>query len=79
MTSVPCLHISCNRRLDIECFLFQTWDDRGTTVLSAVTAGIRSSWMTAIKRAANLSDPDDPVDVSCQDGSIDAKPQSPTA
>ncbi|XP_063972956.1 protein outspread isoform X2 [Diachasmimorpha longicaudata] len=38
-----------------------TWDDRGTTVFSAVTAGIRSSWVSAIRRAANLSDSDDVI------------------
>ncbi|XP_029033896.2 protein outspread isoform X2 [Osmia bicornis bicornis] len=62
---------------------FQTvaWDDRGSTVLSAVTAGIRDSWMTAIRRAANLPDPDSNVDslTVCQDSQQDNTPQSPTA
>ncbi|OAD60839.1 Protein outspread [Eufriesea mexicana] len=62
---------------------FQTvaWDDRGTTVLSAVTAGIRASWMSAIRRAANLPDPDSSSDslTVCQDGQPDTTPQSPTA
>ncbi|KZC13253.1 Protein outspread [Dufourea novaeangliae] len=62
---------------------FQTvaWDDRGSTVLSAVTAGIRASWMSAIRRAANLPDPDSNVDslAVCQDGQQDSTPQSPTA
>ncbi|XP_043274219.1 protein outspread isoform X2 [Venturia canescens] len=59
-----------------------TWDDRGTTLLSAVTAGIRSSWMSAIRRAANLPDPiENPVDgghVACQNNQADPKRQSPT-
>ncbi|XP_015172858.1 PREDICTED: protein outspread isoform X3 [Polistes dominula] len=61
---------------------FQTvaWDERGSTVLSAVTAGIRSSWMSAIRRAANLPDPDNngeslPI---CSDNQQDTNPQSPT-
>ncbi|XP_076387068.1 myosin phosphatase Rho interacting protein outspread isoform X2 [Megachile rotundata] len=61
---------------------FQTvaWDDRGSTVLSAVTAGIRDSWMTAIRRAANLPDPDSNADLTvCQDSQQDNTPQSPTA
>ncbi|XP_025163841.1 protein outspread isoform X2 [Harpegnathos saltator] len=63
---------------------FQTvaWDDRGSTVLSAVTAGIRSSWMSAIRRAANLPDPDsNNVDslAVCPDTQQEANPQSPTA
>ncbi|XP_032679665.1 protein outspread isoform X3 [Odontomachus brunneus] len=63
---------------------FQTvaWDDRGSTVLSAVTAGIRSSWMSAIKRAANLPDPDgNNVDslAVCSDTQQETNPQSPTA
>ncbi|XP_076654466.1 myosin phosphatase Rho interacting protein outspread isoform X2 [Halictus rubicundus] len=62
---------------------FQTvaWDDRGSTVLSAVTAGIRASWMSAIRRAANLPDPDSNADSMsvCQDGQQDNTPQSPTA
>ncbi|XP_053988582.1 protein outspread isoform X2 [Hylaeus volcanicus] len=60
---------------------FQTvaWDDRGSTVLSAVTAGIRASWMSAIRRAANLPDPDNADALAvCQDGQQDT-PQSPTA
>ncbi|XP_076279051.1 myosin phosphatase Rho interacting protein outspread isoform X2 [Lasioglossum baleicum] len=61
---------------------FQTvaWDDRGSTVLSAVTAGIRASWMSAIRRAANLPDPDSNADsmTVCQDGQQDNTPQSPT-
>ncbi|XP_024940754.1 protein outspread isoform X5 [Cephus cinctus] len=57
-----------------------TWDDRGTTVLSAVTAGIRSSWMSAIRRSANLPDPENSVDghVVCQETQPEANPQSPT-
>ncbi|XP_076674016.1 myosin phosphatase Rho interacting protein outspread isoform X6 [Andrena cerasifolii] len=62
---------------------FQTvaWDERGSTVLSAVTAGIRASWMSAIRRAANLPDPDSNADslTICQDGQQDNTPQSPTA
>ncbi|XP_076627210.1 myosin phosphatase Rho interacting protein outspread isoform X2 [Colletes latitarsis] len=62
---------------------FQTvaWDDRGSTVLSAVTAGIRACWMSAIRRAANLSDPDSNADALavCQDTQQDNTPQSPTA
>ncbi|XP_076183646.1 myosin phosphatase Rho interacting protein outspread isoform X2 [Ptiloglossa arizonensis] len=62
---------------------FQTvaWDERGSTVLSAVTAGIRASWMSAIRRAANLPDPDSNADALavCQDGQQDNTPQSPTA
>ncbi|KAL6255893.1 hypothetical protein P5V15_013134 [Pogonomyrmex californicus] len=62
---------------------FQTvaWDDRGNTVLSAVTAGIRSSWMSAIRRAANLPDPDINVDslTVCPDTQQETNPQSPTA
>ncbi|KAF3428826.1 hypothetical protein E2986_13304 [Frieseomelitta varia] len=60
---------------------FQTvaWDDRGSTVLSAVTAGIRASWMSAIRRAANLPDPDNDSLTVCQDGQSDNTPQSPTA
>ncbi|KOX68453.1 Protein outspread [Melipona quadrifasciata] len=60
---------------------FQTvaWDDRGSTVLSAVTAGIRASWMSAIRRAANLPDPDNDSLTICQDGQQDNTPQSPTA
>ncbi|XP_076382798.1 myosin phosphatase Rho interacting protein outspread isoform X3 [Megalopta genalis] len=61
---------------------FQTvaWDDRGSTVLSAVTAGIRASWMSAVRRAANLPDPDSNADSMsvCQDGQQDNTPQSPT-
>ncbi|KAL0120206.1 hypothetical protein PUN28_008096 [Cardiocondyla obscurior] len=61
---------------------FQTvaWDDRGSTVLSAVTAGIRSSWMSAIRRAANLPDPDNNVDslTVCPDAQQETNPQSPT-
>ncbi|EFN72300.1 Protein outspread [Camponotus floridanus] len=61
---------------------FQTvaWDDRGNTVLSAVTAGIRSSWMSAIKRAANLPDPDSNMDslTVCSDTQQETNPQSPT-
>ncbi|XP_069672228.1 protein outspread isoform X4 [Periplaneta americana] len=33
-----------------------TWDDR-RYVLSAVTAGIRANWMSAVRRAAGLQDP----------------------
>ncbi|XP_046620410.1 protein outspread isoform X1 [Neodiprion virginianus] len=51
-----------------------TWDDRGTTVLSAVTAGIRSSWMTAIGKATNLPNPE----VKCPENEQDANPESPT-
>ncbi|XP_016911244.2 protein outspread isoform X3 [Apis cerana] len=62
---------------------FQTvaWDERGSTVLSAVTAGIRASWMSAIRRAANLPDPDNGNDslTVCQDAQQDNTPQSPTA
>ncbi|XP_076233527.1 myosin phosphatase Rho interacting protein outspread isoform X1 [Calliopsis andreniformis] len=62
---------------------FQTvaWDERGSTVLSAVTAGIRASWMSAIRRSANLPDPDSNADslTVCQDGQQDNTPQSPTA
>ncbi|XP_067206469.1 protein outspread isoform X4 [Linepithema humile] len=60
---------------------FQTvaWDDRGTTVLSAVTAGIRSSWMSAIRKAANLPDPDNVDSLTvCSDTQQEANPQSPT-
>ncbi|XP_076227933.1 myosin phosphatase Rho interacting protein outspread isoform X3 [Nomia melanderi] len=61
---------------------FQTvaWDDRGSNVLSAVTAGIRASWMSAIRRAANLPDPDSNTDSMsvCQDGQQENTPQSPT-
>lgn len=39
-------------------FSFQTWDDR-RYVLSAVTAGIRSNWMAAIRRAAGIPEPMD--------------------
>jgi len=48
-------------------------------VLSAVTAGIRSSWMSAIRRAANLADPDSNVDslTVCSDIQQE-NPQSPT-
>lgn len=41
-------------------FCFQSWDER-RYVLSAVTAGIRSNWMTAIRRAAGLPEP---IDIS---------------
>lgn len=49
-------------------------------MLSAVTAGIRSSWMSAIRRAANLPDPDGNVDslTVCPDVQQEANPQSPT-
>jgi len=49
-------------------------------VLSAVTAGIRSSWMSAIKRAANLPDPDSNMDslTVCSDTQQETNPQSPT-
>lgn len=62
----------------------KSWDDRGSTVLSAVTAGIRASWMSAIRRAANLPDPDNGSDslTVCQDNNLaqqDNTPQSPTA
>nr|KAF7430079.1 hypothetical protein H0235_006477 [Vespula pensylvanica] len=61
---------------------FQTvaWDERGSTVLSAVTAGIRSSWMSAIRRAANLPDPDSNGETlpMCSDNQQDTNPQSPT-
>ncbi|XP_043469870.1 protein outspread-like isoform X2 [Leptopilina heterotoma] len=57
-----------------------TWDDRGTTILSAITGGIRSGWMSAIRRAANLPDPESNVDSHvCQDNQQDVNPQSPTA
>lgn len=58
----------------------QAWDDRGSTVLSAVTAGIRSSWMSAIRRAANLADPENNVDslTVCPDSQQETNPQSPT-
>ncbi|XP_014489456.1 PREDICTED: protein outspread isoform X3 [Dinoponera quadriceps] len=77
VTAVTSLQVARN-------YGFQTvaWDDRGSTVLSAVTAGIRSSWMSAIKRAANLPDPDsNNVDslAVCPDTQQEAKPQSPTA
>lgn len=68
-------------KLYIYCFGFrQAWDDRGNTVLSAVTAGIRSSWMSAIKRAANLPDPDNNMDslTVCSDTQQETNPQSPT-
>ncbi|KAJ8679599.1 hypothetical protein QAD02_015386 [Eretmocerus hayati] len=62
-----------------------TWDDRGSTVLSAVTAGIRSSWMSAIRRAANLPDPPTTLDLvgACPDVSLsqsqqESHAQSPT-
>ncbi|XP_051165236.1 protein outspread isoform X2 [Leptopilina boulardi] len=56
-----------------------TWDDRGTTILSAITGGIRSSWMSAIRRAANLPDPESNVESHvCQDNQQDINPQSPT-
>lgn len=35
---------------------FQTWDER-RYVLSAVTAGIRANWMSALHRAAGLQEP----------------------
>lgn len=59
----------------------QTWDDRGTTVLSAVTAGIRSSWMSAIRKAANLPDQENNADshAICQENQQDVNLQSPTA
>jgi hypothetical protein len=58
----------------------QAWDDRGSTLLSAVTAGIRSSWMSAIRKAANLPDPDSNVDslAVCPDAQQEPNPQSPT-
>ncbi|XP_014212324.1 uncharacterized protein LOC106642148 isoform X2 [Copidosoma floridanum] len=59
-----------------------TWDDRGTTVLSAVTAGIRANWMSAIRKAANLPDPDNnPLDshTNCQERQEEMSIQSPTA
>ncbi|XP_067013122.2 protein outspread [Anabrus simplex] len=37
-------------------FQTTTWDDR-RYVLSAVTAGIRNNWMSAIRRAASLQEP----------------------
>ncbi|XKL67688.1 hypothetical protein PGB90_003179 [Kerria lacca] len=36
-------------------FQIKTWDER-QYVLSAVTAGIRANWMSAIKRAAGLQE-----------------------
>jgi len=36
--------------------VFQTWDER-RYVLSAVTAGIRTNWMSALHRAAGLQEP----------------------
>ncbi|XP_012272880.1 protein outspread isoform X2 [Orussus abietinus] len=58
-----------------------TWDDRGTTVLSAVTAGIRSSWMSAIRRAANLPDPENGSNVDlhgvCQESQQEMSSQLP--
>ena len=36
-------------------YSFQTWDDR-RYVLSAVTAGIRANWMSALRKAAGLRD-----------------------
>ncbi|XP_033225493.1 protein outspread isoform X3 [Belonocnema kinseyi] len=56
-----------------------TWDDRGTTIFSAITGGIRSSWMSAIRRAANLPDPEANLDSQvCQEHQQDVNPQSPT-
>ncbi|XP_026827895.1 protein outspread isoform X2 [Ooceraea biroi] len=75
VTAVTSLQVARN-------YGFQTvaWDDRGSTVLSAVTAGIRSSWMSAIRRAANLPDPDSNVDslAVCPDTQQEPNPQSPT-
>ncbi|KMQ94700.1 protein outspread [Lasius niger] len=75
VTAVTSLQVARN-------YGFQTvaWDDRGSTVLSAVTAGIRSSWMSAIKRAANLPDSDSNVDslTVCSDTQQETNPQSPT-
>lgn len=40
---------------------FQMWNDK-TNVLSAVTAGIRANWMSAIKKASGLDElPPKPV------------------
>jgi hypothetical protein len=36
--------------------VFQSWDDH-RYVLSAVTAGIRANWMSALRRAAGLQEP----------------------
>jgi hypothetical protein len=36
--------------------VFQAWDDR-RYVLSAVTAGIRANWMSALRKAAGLQEP----------------------
>jgi len=44
-------------------FRLQAWDDRRCT-LSAVTAGIRSNWMTAVRRAAGLQEIPTPSDIS---------------
>lgn len=42
-------------------FRIQTWNDK-VTVLSAVTAGIRANWMSAVKKAAGLDElPPKPV------------------
>ncbi|XP_011881785.1 PREDICTED: uncharacterized protein LOC105569716 isoform X2 [Vollenhovia emeryi] len=75
VTAVTSLQVARN-------YGFQTvaWDDRGSTVLSAVTAGIRSSWMSAIRRAANLPDSDSNVDsvTICPDNQPETNPQSPT-
>ncbi|XP_018369558.1 PREDICTED: protein outspread isoform X4 [Trachymyrmex cornetzi] len=74
VTAVTSLQVARN-------YGFQTvaWDDRGSTVLSAVTAGIRSSWMSAIRRAANLPDPDSNDSLTvCTDTQQETNPQSPT-
>lgn len=36
--------------------VFQAWDER-RYVLSAVTAGIRANWMSALRKAAGLQEP----------------------
>jgi len=70
----------CRLYLSLFGLATQAWDDRGSTLLSAVTAGIRSSWMSAIRKAANLPDPDSNVDslAVCPDTQQEPNPQSPT-
>lgn len=59
------------------CFVSQTWDGKHI-VLSAVTAGIRANWVSAMKRTAGLTDTG-PLSLILREDTVDQASESSTS
>ena len=59
------------------CIVSQTWDGKHI-VLSAVTAGIRANWVTAMKRTAGLTDTG-PLSLILREDTVDQASESSTS